>query len=163
MKSLKALLTLTAGVAVGLTAAQGAHAQEIEVSQTRPNSSMLTSGAFAIGVPYVASVIVAAESNHPGDKNLFIPVAGPWLDLSQRHCPMAGTCGNEGLYTGLLIANGIFQGVGALQIAGAFLFPETITVTEHARDGSTRTVASLRFTPAMVGGAGYGVSANGAF
>src|SRR5689334_23749882 len=128
MKSARALLAVAAGVTAGLTFSPRAHAEEIaQVSQTRPNQAMLTSGAFALGVPYVASIIVAAESAHPGDKNLYVPVAGPWMDLGDRHCAAGENCGHEGLYKGLLIVDGLFQGIGALNIAGAFLFPETLT------------------------------------
>src|SRR5689334_15288817 len=45
------------------------HADEVQVSQTRPNSALLSSGVTALAVPYLASVVVAAESDHPGDKN----------------------------------------------------------------------------------------------
>jgi hypothetical protein len=160
MKSLKTLVAVTAGVAAGLTLSPRAHAEEIaQVSQTRPNQSMLTSGAFAVGVPYIASIVVAAGSSHPGDKNLFIPVAGPWMDLGDRHCPAGGSCGHEGLYKGLLIADGIFQSLGALEIAGAFLFPETVTVTQT---GQRTRRTGVHVTPASVGG-GYGLAAVGAF
>jgi hypothetical protein len=162
MKLTRALLAVAAGVTVGLTFSYGAHAAEIaQVSQTRPNQAMLTSGAFALGVPYVASIIVAAESNHPGDKNLYVPVAGPWMDLSDRHCATGEICGHEGLYKGLLIADGIFQGIGALNIAGAFLFPETLTVTEAAKRNRHLT-AGVRVAPVSVG-SGYGLAAVGAF
>jgi hypothetical protein len=135
---------------------------EVQVSQTRPNSALLSSGVTALAVPYLASVIVAAESDHPGDKNLFVPVAGPWMDLADRHCEVGAQCHNEGLYKGLLIANGIFQGLGALQIAGAFIFPETITVTGTARRSTRTQTASVRVTPTSIGG-GYGLAAVGAF
>lgn len=138
------------------------HADEVQVSQTRPNSALLSSGITALAVPYLASVVVAAESEHPGDGNLFIPVAGPWMDLADRHCEVGVQCHNEGLYKGLLIANGIFQGLGALQIAGAFIFPETITVTGTARRSTPTRTASIRVTPTSVGG-GYGLAAVGAF
>lgn len=162
MKPVRALLTVAAGVTASLTFSPRAHAEEIaQVSQTRPNQYMLTSGAFALGVPYVASLIVAAESNHPGDKNLYVPVAGPWMDLGDRHCTVGENCNHEGLYKGLLIADGIFQGIGALEIAGAFLFPETLTVTQAAQR-KRHSTAGVHVAPTSVGG-GYGLAAIGAF
>ena len=162
MKQARALLAVAAGVTVGLTFSSGAHAEEIaQVSQTRPNQAMLTSGAFALGAPYIASIIVAAESNHPGDKNLYVPVAGPWMDLGDRHCGFGNQCGHEGVYKGLLIADGIFQGIGALNIAGAFLFPETVTVTQAAKRSRPLTTG-VHVSPASVG-SGYGLAAVGAF
>ena len=82
-------------IAVALTAASwslGASAQSREtVSTTGPNRALLHSGVFMLGVPYVASIIVAAGSDHPGDSNLYLPVAGPWMDLGSR-----GSCGDPG-------------------------------------------------------------------
>src|SRR4051812_1512602 len=53
-----------------------------------PNESFVSSGAFLFGTTYAASAIVAATSDRPEDRRLFIPVAGPWLDLRHRErCP----------------------------------------------------------------------------
>jgi hypothetical protein len=161
MKSSKFLFIASAAVTASVLGSGLAHAEEVQVSQTRPNSAMLTSGAFALGVPYVASIIVGAASSHPGDRNLFIPVAGPWIDLADRHCEVGTPCNHEGLYKGLLIADGIFQGLGALQIAGAFLFPETVTVTNTARRPRPR-MEGVRVAPSSVG-SGYGLAAIGRF
>jgi hypothetical protein len=170
MNSLK--FPIAAAVAMTATAmlTAEAHAQEVvvehrtadvQVSQTRPNSAMLSSGIVGVAVPYLASVVVGAESNHPGDRNLFVPVAGPWMDFGDRHCQVGATCNHEGLYKGLLIADGLFQGLGALEIVGAFLFPERVTVTSARRSTPLRT-AGVHFTPTSVGG-GYGLAAVGAF
>src|SRR6188508_102438 len=68
------------------------HAQTREtVTTTGPNRELLHSGIFALGVPYVASVIVAASSDRAEDKNLYIPVVGPWMDYANR-----GSCGRTG-------------------------------------------------------------------
>lgn len=161
MKSSKFLFVAAAAAAVGLTGTGIARAQEVSTTQTRPNSAMLYGGVFAFGVPYVSSVIVGASSNHPGDKNLFVPVAGPWMDLANRHCETGASCNNEGLYKGLLITDGIFQALGALNIAGAFLFPETVTVTTAKRPPPVERVR-VGVAPTMVG-SGYGVAAVGLF
>ncbi len=115
-----------------------------------------------LGLPYVASIVVAAESSHPGDKNLYAPVAGPWMDLGDRHCTVGDRCNHEGLYKGLLITDGILQGIGAVEIVGAFLFPETVTIESTRADRSAKRVASVRVAPVAMGG-GYGVLAAGAF
>jgi hypothetical protein len=160
MKSSKFLCIAAATATASIMGTGLAHAEEVQVSQTRPNQAMLYGGAFAFGVPYVSSVIVGAASTHPGDRNLFIPVAGPWIDLADRHCEPGTSCNNEGLYKGLLIADGIFQGLGALQIAGAFLFPETVTVTSAARSRPPKE--GVHFAPSSVG-SGYGLAAVGLF
>ncbi|HEX4339206.1 MAG TPA: hypothetical protein VH062_25035 [Polyangiaceae bacterium] len=170
MNSLKFPIAAAAVTTAMVMATAVAHAEEVvvehrtpdvQVSQTRPNSAMLSSGIVGVAVPYLASVVVGAESSHPGDRNLFVPVAGPWMDLSDRHCQLGSSCNHEGLYKGLLVVDGIFQGLGALEIVGAFLFPERVTVTNASRSTPTRT-AGVHFTPSSVGG-GYGLAAVGAF
>ena len=56
----------------------------------------------------------------------------------------------------LLITDGVFQGIGALNIVGAFLFPEVKVVAF----GQATTVA---FSPSRLPGGGYGVGAAGKF
>jgi hypothetical protein len=105
------------------------------VTTTGPNRSLLRSGFFTLGVPYVASVIVAATSDRSYDKNLYVPVAGPWMDLVDREScgtVMGPPCDRETVYKVLLVTSGILQGIGALEIVGSFVFPETRTVTYSA-------------------------------
>jgi hypothetical protein len=124
-----------------------------------PNSALLGSGLFAFGVPYVASVIVAASSDNSADHNLYIPVVGPWMDFANR-----GSCGGlaqpacdtETANKVLLAADGIFQGIGALEIVGAFLMPETHTVTVASEP---RVIVG----PSSIGRSGYGLAAIGTF
>jgi hypothetical protein len=135
--------------------------RETSVTESGPNRAMLHSGVIAFGVPYVASVIVAATSNHPGDHNLYVPVAGPWIDLSERHCPQGDRC-SDGLNKGLLVVNGVFQAIGALDIVGAFLFPQTITSRAASREQTSPATAKVYVAPSGVG-TGYGLSAVGLF
>jgi hypothetical protein len=124
-----------------------------------PNSAMLGSGLFTFGVPYIASVVVASTSDHPGDNNLYIPVVGPWLDFANRgDCGGIAqqSCDHETANKVLLAVDGVFQGIGALEIVGAFLSPETRTVTVASKP-------SFRVGPSSVGRAGYGVAAVGTF
>jgi hypothetical protein len=106
---------------------------------------------------YVPSVIVAVESPLAVDKRLYVPVAGPWLDYANRDC---ATCRHETFNKVMLVTDGIFQGIGALNIVGAFLFPETHVVS--AKTDRPRA-ARLRLTPARIGSGVYGVTASGAF
>jgi len=125
-------VTIAAVLACGLWTS-GASAQSHEVvTTTGPNRALLHTGIFVFGVPYVASVIVAASSDHQGDHNLYLPVVGPWMDLAGRgSCGNLGemTCGNEAANKVLLVVDGVFQGLGALDIVGAFVFPETRTIS----------------------------------
>lgn len=130
----------------------------------RPNRTLLMTGLVLFGAPYVASVGVAATSGHTGDGNLAVPVLGPWLDMGARPgCSDSGNgapdCGTETGNDVLLAADGILQTVGALEIIGAFVFPEHYDVTTITTGKNTQ----MTFTPSRVGYAGYGLSAVGDF
>jgi hypothetical protein len=127
----------------------------------RPNRALLMTGLVLFGAPYVASIGVGAGSGHVGDSDLYIPVLGPWLDLGARGgCPSNGDCGPETGNKVLLVGDGILQTVGALQIIGAFVFPETVGVTTVA---TNKSGGFLSLTPSKVGHDGYGMSALGQF
>jgi hypothetical protein len=130
------------------------------IYESRPNSALMTTGLFTLGLPYVTSVVVATSSSRSGDNNLYIPVAGPWLDLGNRgECVATPTspCSNETTNKALLIGDGVLQGLGALEIVSAFLFPERHAITVTA--GSHRIVVA----PARIAQGAYGISAAGAF
>jgi hypothetical protein len=155
MKKHLILAAALAGATTYTSAPASAQSRET-VTTTGPSRELLHSGIFALGVPYVISVIVAANSDRSEDKHLYIPVAGPWMDFANR-----GGCGREGqpscdaetAYKVLLIGSGILQGVGALEIVGSFLFPETRTVT---RAKSERPVV---VSPYYAGTGTFGLSA----
>ena len=161
-------LTIASAVALHVAAPPAARADdEVVLSSTAPtresasipNPYFLRSGLFTLGASYVPALVVAIESDTQGDENLYVPVAGPWLDLSEREeCDR--DCGGENVNKALLVTSGVFQGLGALQVAGSFIFPETRTVTVSNADGSPKL--SVTVTPASVG-RGSGVVAVGKF
>ena len=121
-----------------------------------PDASLLSSGAFLLGTTYAASAIVAATSQREADHKLYVPVAGPWMDLMKRErCAGRTACASETANRVLLVADGVLQGIGALQVLGAFAFPRKFTeVVPRA--------GHVHVTPtAMAGGAG--ITAYGAF
>jgi hypothetical protein len=125
----------------------------ITYEQKSPNSALIGSGALMLGISYGSSVVVAAASGRAGDENLYIPVAGPWMDLTSRGACEPYCLGNETANKVMLVTDGVFQGVGMLQILGGFLFPETRTVTR---------AAGVHVMP--MGGKGtVGIAAYGAF
>ena len=130
-------------------------------TQTRPNRSMLLLSFFTLGQSYVASMGIAATSRHYGDANLWIPALGPWLDLGARPgCPSSTECGSENGNRVLLVADGLLQTFGAFQLAGAFLWPETVVVAPLV---TTASGVSVSVAPGHVGGSGYGLAAVGQF
>jgi hypothetical protein len=138
--------------------ARAEHAVVAEtVTTTTPNRSLLHSGIVTLGLAYVPAFIVAVESPLEVDNSLYIPVAGPWIDFGSRNCP---TCSNETFNKVMLVTDGIFQGIGALNILGAFVFPETRVVTAQKLRPE---LARLQLAPARLGSGTYGFIASGAF
>lgn len=123
------------------------------IEEKTPNIGLITGGAVMFGVPYAASVVVAAASDRPSDHNLYIPLAGPWMDLAKRGSCVGTRCESETGNKVLLVADGIFQGVGALEIVAGFLFPSTRTVAR---------TAGVHVTP-TAGFSSAGVAVYGAF
>jgi hypothetical protein len=124
---------------------------------TYPNRPLLLTGLVVFGGSYGASAIVGATSNREDDKKLVYPVAGPWMDLANRDCGQA-TCSNEDLYKGILIADGIVQGVGALSVLLSFVLPEKSTRKWYLIGQDATHV-----TPMKMGYGGFGLGASGKF
>lgn len=125
-----------------------------------PNGALIASGVVMFGAAYGASVVVASQSNNPADSRLYIPVAGPWMDLAARpNCPstLQIACRNETTNKVMLVADGVFQGLGALQMLGGLLFPETRTIVV------SRTVAKDVHIAPTGGAGGVGMMAYGKF
>jgi hypothetical protein len=118
----------------------------------RPHRPLMSTGAGLFVGTYATSAIVAAVNDNDADRNLYIPVVGPWLDLADRQCDNR-TCDNEGWSKAALIASGVLQGAGvAVAVASAFL-PEKINEEKVAT-----TTPSLRVAPGLVGARGYGLA-----
>jgi hypothetical protein len=130
-------LTMSSGLAadtsyVGAPAVTGPTlAQEpvIDAETTRhtfPNRPLLVTGVLLLGVSYAPAAVIAATSDREADEKLYYPVAGPWLDLNHRGCA-ANPCDNNDLNRGLLVADGIVQGAGALGVLLSLVLPEKTT------------------------------------
>jgi|GEM_PF-1241667 len=139
-----------------------------QTTTTGPNRQLLRSGIWTLGLAYVPALVVATQSEREADKRLYFPVAGPWLDLGARgKCPAVNGCNYETTYKVLISLDGVFQGIGALNVLGAFLFPETRTVSgaparrTASSEGRSKS-PSLRIAPTRIGRA-YGIVASGTF
>lgn len=125
-----------------------------------PNAMLFKSGLFVFGIPYGASVVVAATSDRDEDRNLFVPVVGPWMDFGNRHdCGNAGnpSCSGETALKVLLAADGIFQAIGAIELVSAFLVPDSRYLATKEQS------PHIMMAPGRVGSTGYGVAAAGTF
>src|SRR5580658_3312246 len=160
---MSAAFSISAAVGATVVGASAAQADEVVVRESvygGPNRTLLWSGVFTAGVPYVASTIVGAESSYSPDRALFIPIAGPWVDLAQRGgCPIAtSSCDTETFDKVMLVGDGIFQGIGAVTIISSFLFPERDAVRGRRRYGERE----LHFAPLWLRSGG-GLTASGTF
>lgn len=117
-------------------------------TRTGPNRQLLSSGMFMLTVAYVPTAIVRfANPKHTSD-NLYIPVAGPWLEIARQ--PVSSD--NKAL----MILSGAFQDLGAFFFVMGLFVPEVTVVQEK--------IASKRVQAAPLAGAGtLGMSASGRF
>jgi hypothetical protein len=145
---------------------EGPPNRDVETEGTyQPNRFLLVSGALLLGVPYVTSVIVAGESKHQGDSHLYIPIVGPWVDLGDRGGCNSATqnCDAEASNKVGLVIDGLLQGIGSLQLIGAFVFPEKRVTTRSTPATTVSTSPKVHVTPSKIGKTGYGLSAIGEF
>jgi hypothetical protein len=122
------------------------------------NTGAFATGAVVFGGTYLASIIVAGESNTYGDQRLYVPLVGPWLDLYDRsNCPISETrCDNATSAKVLLIADGVFQAAGVLGMLDGVLDPT------HHRSVIMTSKRDVHIIP-TVNGDGGGLAAIGRF
>jgi hypothetical protein len=121
-----------------------------------PNRPLLFTGAGILVGSYVATAVVQAAEGNSRDNELYIPVAGPFINLAERDCP---ECSNEDLNRALIIGSGILQGAGAVLTIASFFVPEKV---EAARIQAGPV--NMHIMPTTVGRtAGMGVGAVGTF
>ncbi|KYF74971.1 hypothetical protein BE11_40520 [Sorangium cellulosum] len=131
-----ALFTSAAVMAVSTLAFTGAaQAQErtrdtVTITDSVPNRGLIWSGVAVLGTTYGISTVVATFSDEPADRALWVPIAGPWIDLGTRGKCGGEECNAETTHKVLLVADGLGQAIGALQILSGFIFPAKRTVTE---------------------------------
>jgi len=128
---------------------------------TIPNPTLLHSGLFTLGAAYVPALVVAITSERSEDNHLYAPIVGPWLDLSAREDCNGDCSDKETVNKVLLITDGVFQGLGALQIVGSLLFPERHVLTVQGSDGAP--ILAMSVMPAHLGKGANGIQAVGEF
>jgi hypothetical protein len=151
-------LLITLAALAATTWGQSAHAEGSDAGGTRPNRTLITSGIVTLGISYGAAAIVGAQSDHDGDKSLLVPVAGPWMDLTSRGGCDVSPCGHETANKVLLVADGIVQALGALDIVLGFVMPERVSTAKAYVPGKV----AWGVTP-VSGDRGYGLAAVGTF
>jgi hypothetical protein len=119
----------------------------------RPHRPLLSTGIGLFVVSYGASVVAGAVSNNDADRNLFVPVVGPWMDLAQRD----GGGRNEDINKAMLVTSGIVQGAGVLMAVSSLFVAEKVETKRVAKTKPEVSVTPVSF------GSGAGVGAVGTF
>jgi hypothetical protein len=122
-----------------------------------PNPVLLGGGGVLFLGGYVPSLVVAASSDHDGDKWLYAPVIGPWIDWATRKCGSGdnpATCGVNGFDRAAFIASGTVQALGVLGMLGSFVSPQRRVVT---------TTAQVHIAPVSFNAHSHGLAAFGTF
>jgi hypothetical protein len=125
-----------------------------------PHETLLSTGMGLFIMSYGPSVVAGAMSDRSEDKRLFVPVAGPWLNLAHRDC-RANPCGEtEDVARAMILTSGVVQGAGALMTLGSLLIPERTTISERPRGASAKP--EVKVVPVSFG-TGAGIGAVGRF
>ena len=121
-----------------------------------PNAFLFNSGLITTGLSYTPALIVAVNSDRSEDKYLYAPFVGPWLDLGARD--------GEGdkVDRTLLVVDGVFQTIGAIQLIASFMFMDGDDDVASA-DESPAVVSQTAVAPARLAEDGYGFVAVGRF
>jgi hypothetical protein len=121
-----------------------------------PNAFLFSSGLVMTGLSYTPALVVAINSDRSEDKYLYAPFVGPWLDLAARD-------GGGKLARTLLVVDGVFQTIGALELIGAFVFMGGGDHATAAADPSSSLISQAAVAPTRLGEDGYGLVAVGRF
>ena len=107
--------------------------REVTVS---PSSALIASGTIVLSLGYGVASVLAVSSTYDKDRLLFVPIAGPWIDLGLR--PRSTSDENWARF-GLVVD-------GVAQLAGLVLVITGVVMKQHA----PRAVAAL-VTPTTTG------------
>jgi hypothetical protein len=140
--------------------------EETTTPYAGPNGAVIATGGLIFIAAYAPVVAIGAGSGQTVDRDLYIPVAGPFIDLATRHDCEAGNlnCDKEIANKVLLAADGIWQGIGVLTALAGFLITEHAPVVTTAKADAKKTTSgpTIRFAPTM-GPGEAGVTALGTF
>ena len=119
----------------------------------RPNRPLLITGGLILAGSYATTAALAANEGSIRDHDLYIPIAGPWINLASRDSGAS----NNTRDTVLIAGSGVLQAAGAGMFIASFIIPEKV---------ATATIAAgpvkMHLTPTAAAGAG-GVGAFGTF
>jgi hypothetical protein len=118
---------------------RGGHSEDTVVRRevtVAPSAAFIASGTIALSLGYGVASVLAISSTYDKDRLLFIPIAGPWIDLGLRP---PGTSDENWARVGLIVD-------GVAQLAGLVLVITGLVMKQHA----PRSIAAL-VTPTTTG------------
>jgi hypothetical protein len=118
-----------------------------------PNRPLLiTGGALLVGT-YATTAAISGVNGPVADRDLYLPVVGPWINLADRSSDRQNNTRDVVLIAG----SGVLQGVGAVMLISSFFIPESIPVARISAGN-----VKMHVTPTAGMGAG-GIGAVGTF
>lgn len=121
----------------------------------RPNKPYLYTGGLMFLGSYATTATLTAVSDNPNaDKNLYLPIVGPWMHLASN----SATASNGTLDTVLVAGSGVIQGVGAGLMLASLFIPERVPAAT-IQAGNTK----VHLTPTSYGIGSAGIGAGGVF
>jgi hypothetical protein len=136
--------------------------------KTTRSTGLLAAGITLLLLSYAPSAYVGATSTLKPDRDLLVPLAGPWLDIAERpKCvPPAGSealpvnpCIVETISKAVIVAAGAVEGLGAILIAAGI--PSSTRVS-YEGDKIVAQAPTLKVLPSF-GSSGAGLRAVGTF
>ena len=119
-----------------------------------PNKAMLITGSSLLVSTYVTTAALAGYNGGIGDKDLYIPIVGPWINIADR---TPSTRNNNTRDTLLIAGSGVLQGVGALMAVASFFVPEKVPAARISAGN-----VKMEIMPTAAAGSG-GLGAVGTF
>lgn len=98
-------------------------------SKRTPNKAVLITGASLLVGTYVTTAALAGANGSVADKDLYIPIVGPWINIGDRP---SSTRSDSTRDTLLIAGSGVLQGIGALMTVGSFFIPEKVPAARIA-------------------------------
>jgi len=134
-----------------------------ETPPPAPGPSLwVVAGITTLAFSYAPAAMVAATSGATVDRTLFVPVIGPWIDLSQRPSCPGGVCSSDKPAKELLILDGALQAASVAAILFGWVSASASRESASAaRSASLRP--TIRVSPAPIGSGGHGMVALGTF
>jgi hypothetical protein len=145
--------TTTPPATTGANSASGE--STVVYNKRRPNKALLITGSALLVGTYVTTAALAGANGPEQDKNLYIPVVGPWLNLADR-TTASGRAGDT-RDTVLIAGSGVLQGAGAALLITSFFVPEKVPAARISAGN-----VKMQITPTAAPGAG-GLGAIGTF